>query len=88
MDEVFDIAEAYTGIDAPSTVSGGVFWWLGRLVGGLETVARPPQGLESELLQFFGSGQVLTDNSKATEELGIEHRPLEEGGSRPPGLGT
>ncbi|MFB6134562.1 MAG: hypothetical protein ABEJ55_06200 [Halanaeroarchaeum sp.] len=50
MDEVSEIAEASTGIEAPRTVSGAVFRWLGRLVGGLETVRRPSDGFESDLL--------------------------------------
>jgi dihydroflavonol-4-reductase len=47
-------------------------------VTGLESLTRPPEGFESELLGFFATGGVLVDNSKAKRELGIDHRPFEE----------
>jgi dihydroflavonol-4-reductase len=37
------------------------------------------EGLRSETFQFFETWAVLVDNSKAQRELGIQHRPLEEG---------
>lgn len=77
--EVLEIVEAMTGITAPRAVPGTIFSGLGRVVGVAELVTRPPEGFESELMQFFSSGGVLVDNSKAKRELDIEHRPLEEG---------
>jgi dihydroflavonol-4-reductase len=79
MTEVFEVAEDITGIAPPRTAPGAIFRVLGRLVGLAEGVRRPPEGLESETLAFFGSGAVLVDNAKAERELGIEHRPLREG---------
>jgi dihydroflavonol-4-reductase len=77
--EYFDIAENCTGVPAPRPVPGLVFGLLRYGVAGLETIRRPPEGFESELLGFFAAGEVLVDNSKARRELDIEHRSLEDG---------
>jgi dihydroflavonol-4-reductase len=77
--EVLEIVEEMTDIPAPRAVSGTIFYWLSRGIKPVEAVTRPPEGFESELLEFFSSGRVLVDNSKAVRELGIEHRPIEEG---------
>lgn len=77
--EVLGIVEEMTGIPAPRSVPGTVFAVLSEIVSVAELVTRPPEGFESELLRFFASGEVLVDNSKAIDELGIEHRPLEAG---------
>lgn len=77
--EVLGLVEELSGIPAPRAVPGTVFSWLSRAVSVVELATRPPDGFESELLKFFSSGGVLVDNSKATRELGIEHRPLEDG---------
>lgn len=77
--EVFDVAEELTGVSAPRAVPNAVVRGLGRVMDGVERFRTPPDGFEGELLRFLGSGQVLVDNSKAERELGIEHRPLEEG---------
>ena len=76
--EPFEIAEELTGIEAPRPVPGTLFRWIGHAMSGVETLTKPPEGFESELLYFFDSGAVLVDNSKAKRELGIEHRPLRE----------
>lgn len=77
--DFFEIAEELTGIPAPPAVPGWVFGLMRYGVAGLETITRPPEGLESELLGFFNSGSVLVDNSKAERELDIEHRSFREG---------
>lgn len=77
--EVLGIVEDLTGIPAPRSAPGTVFSLLSRIVAVAELVTRPPGGFESELLAFFASGSALIDNSKATAELGIDHRPLREG---------
>jgi dihydroflavonol-4-reductase len=79
MTDVFEIAEELTGIPAPRQLPGTAFRVMGHGMSVLETVTRPPEGFESELLRFFDSGGVLVDNSKARRELGIEHRPIEDG---------
>lgn len=78
MVEVFDMAEEITGISRPPALPRALFQVLGYGMRGVETVTKPPEGLESELLRFFASGRVLVDTSKARRELGIEHRPFEE----------
>lgn len=77
--DVFEVAADLTGVEMPRSVPGSVFRWLGRGVGVLEPAVQPPEGFESEMLRFFGTGPVLVDNAKAQRELGIEHRPLEDG---------
>lgn len=79
MVEMFEVAERLTGVKTPRTVPGALLRWLSHPIAGLERVTRPPEGLRSETFRFFDSGAVLVDNSKAQRELGIEHRPLEEG---------
>lgn len=77
--EVLDVVEDLTGISAPRTVPGSVFRVLGRAISVAELFTRPPDGFESELMAFFDGGASLVDNEKARRELGIEHRPLDEG---------
>lgn len=77
--EVFDLAEEITGIPAPRAVSPVVFSSLANVMGVVERVVTPPEGLTSELLAFHAGRDYAADNTKAVRELGIEHRPLEEG---------
>lgn len=77
--EVLGIVEDLTGIPGPRAVPSALFEVLSRGVSLAELVMRPPEGFESELMAFFTSGEVLVDNSKAKRELGIDHRPLEDG---------
>ncbi|MEF8772751.1 NAD-dependent epimerase/dehydratase family protein [Halodesulfurarchaeum sp.] len=77
--DVFGIVEDLTGIPAPRAVPDTLFAVLSKVVSVVEMVTRPPEGYESELLAFYSSGEMLVDNSKAERELGIEHRPLEDG---------
>ncbi len=77
--EVFERAEAITGISAPRPVPDAVFGVLARAMGLVERVTTPPEGYESESLSFLSDGQFDVDNSKARRELGLEHRPIEDG---------
>ncbi|WP_433629228.1 NAD-dependent epimerase/dehydratase family protein [Halomicrococcus sp. NG-SE-24] len=77
--EVLDQAEEITGIPAPRAVPDVVLSGLARIMRVAERFATPPEGLEAEALEFFAGKQYKVDNTKATRELGIEHRPLEEG---------
>jgi dihydroflavonol-4-reductase len=79
MVEVFDRAEEITGIPAPRPVPDTVFSGLARVMRVAERVITPPEGFEAELLEFFAGKQYNVDNTKAVRDLGIEHRPLEEG---------
>ncbi len=79
MAEVFGCAEEITGIPAPRTAPDWVFGVLATVMRGVEQVATPPKGFEAEMMEFFAGRQYLVDNTKAKRELGIEHRPLEDG---------
>lgn len=77
--DVFDLAERITGVQAPRTVSPLWFTLLEKLLAPVERVTTPPEGFESEIFRTYGGTEILVDSSKARQELGIEHRPLEEG---------
>jgi dihydroflavonol-4-reductase len=77
--EVFARAEEITGVPAPRVVSDVVFSGLARVMRVAERVVTPPEGLEAEMMEFFAGKRYNVDNTKATRELGIEHRPLEDG---------
>jgi dihydroflavonol-4-reductase len=77
--DVFECASEITGVPVPRIVPGTVFGGLAALVGAVERFVTAPGGLEAEGLRFFAGGGWPADNTKATEELGISHRPLEEG---------
>ena len=77
--EIFDLAEELTGISAPWKVSPLWFKLLEKVMTPVEWVMTPPEGFEPEKLRTYGGAEILVDNSKATRELGIEHRPIEDG---------
>ena len=77
--EVFERAEAITGVPAPRVVPAAAFGALARIMRVVDRVATPPKGLEPELLSFAAGRRYDVDNSKAKDELDLEHRPLEEG---------
>jgi dihydroflavonol-4-reductase len=79
MGEVLGSAEDITGIPAPRTVPDWLFGGLATVMRGIERVTDPPRGMEAEMMEFFAGRQYLVDNSRGKRELGIEHRPLEEG---------
>lgn len=77
--EVFDLAEELTGVPTPRAAPNTVFGVLARIMAGAEHVVAPPDGLEAEALRLFANTDLDVDNSKAKRELGVEHRPFEEG---------
>lgn len=77
--EIFKIAEKITGIPAPREAPPALFWVLAPVVDVAERVVRPPEGFESEWMDRMAGTTWLADTTKAQHELGIEHRPLEEG---------
>ncbi len=79
MTEVFAVAESITGVPVPRAVSPRVFRVLAGAMGVAERVITPPAGFEPELLRFMAGTTWPVDNTKATAELGISHRPLEDG---------
>lgn len=77
--EVFDIAADLTGVSGPRTVPPLWFTFLGKILTPVEWVTTPPEGFEPEAFRTFGGMEILVDNSKAKRELGLEHRPIEDG---------
>lgn len=77
--EMFELAEEITGIPAPRAVTPRFFGTLAPVVSVAERFARPPDGFESEFLRRMNGTTWVGDTSKAEKELGIEHRPIEEG---------
>lgn len=77
--EVFDLAGEITGVEPPRYVSPAWFTLMEKLTTPLEWFTTPPTGFEPETFRTYGGMEIVTDNSKAKEELGVEHRPLEEG---------
>ncbi|MBX0286953.1 NAD-dependent epimerase/dehydratase family protein [Halomicroarcula sp. F28] len=79
MEALFDVAEAITGVPAPRTVPPSLFGLLASAMGVVERVTTPPEGLRAETLDFLSGKHVAVDNTKARRELGIDHRPVEDG---------
>lgn len=77
--DVFEQAAEMTGRSPPRAVSPAWFQLLATALQPIEWVTAPPSGLEPETLRTYGGTKILVDNSKAKRELGIEHRPFEEG---------
>ena len=77
--EVFELAEAITGIDAPRAVPPAVFGALARVAAVVERFTTPPPMFQSEPLRVLAGATYFGDNAKATRELGLEHRPFAEG---------
>jgi dihydroflavonol-4-reductase len=77
--EVFGHAEEITGVPAPRPVPDVVFGTLATAMRNVERVTIPPEGFESEGLDFLSGRQWDVDNTKSKRELGIEFRSLEEG---------
>ncbi len=77
--EVFELAEEITGVPAPRSVRPAVLGALSRIMSIAEHVVTPPEALQAERLRVLAGTNVVVDNSKAKRELGINHRPLEEG---------
>jgi dihydroflavonol-4-reductase len=79
MAEVLGCAEEITGVPSPRPVPDTVFATLSTVMRNVERVTRPPEGFESEMLDFLAGRQWYVDNTKATRELGVEFRSLEGG---------
>lgn len=77
--DVFQIGEETTGIPAPRAAPTGVFRTIGAVVGLVEHLITPPQGKRAEEFRFLARTRTLLDNTKAQEDLGLNHRSLEEG---------
>lgn len=77
--DIFELASEMTGISPPRGVSPVWFQLLAKIMRPVEMITTPPKGFEPEVFRTYGGTQIRVDNSKAKQELGIEHRPFEEG---------
>lgn len=77
--DAFDIAEEVTGIDAPPAVPPVLFRWGAGLMSIPARVLSLPPMYQPEAMRVFAGATYLGDNGRAERELGLEHRPLEEG---------
>lgn len=79
MPEFLSVAASVTDKEVPLTVPGSVFSVMVPLAKAAETVTTLPEGMRAENLDFFASTRQHFDTSKAATELGVDHRPLEDG---------
>ena len=77
--EIFECAEPITGIPVPRVVSPSVFRGLAGVMGIVERFVDPPKGFEAESLRGIANVHWPVDNAKAKTELGLKHRPLDQG---------
>lgn len=77
--ELFDIVAGIADRDPPRSVPHAVFGGLSRVAGILERVWTLPQEYRAERLRILDGVTYLGNNRKATDELGLTHRPLREG---------
>lgn len=77
--EMFDLAEDITGIDAPRALSPRLFGAMAPVAAVVDRVVDLPADYKPESLRALGGTTYLADNSKARDELDLEHRPFEEG---------
>ena len=63
----------------PRAVPPWVIGFLASAMGVLEHMITPPKGFEAEALRFLAESNFDVDNAKARRDLGLEHRPFEEG---------
>ena len=77
--EALALAEQITGIPAPRAISPRWFALMSSVASVLDRVVDLPSEYNPESLRVLAGATYLGDNSKATAELGLEHRPFEEG---------
>ena len=75
--EVFEIVEAITGRRAPIAVPPAMFRILARLISPVDGLL--PRQYSAEAMRVLGGVTYYGDNSKATRELDLEHRPIRAG---------
>lgn len=77
--EALEVAEAITGISAPPAVPPVLFRVMARATALVEPFVDLPAMYEPEALRVVGGATYLGDSTRARRELGLRHRPLEEG---------
>jgi nucleoside-diphosphate-sugar epimerase len=73
---LFDIVADIAGRKPPRAVTPAVFRALAPISGLVERYVTLPPDYRSERLRVLAGVTYLGDNSKARQELGLEHRPL------------
>lgn len=77
--EIFKMAAEMTGRSAPRNVSPMWFRLLAKILEPIDRVRPLPEGFQPEMFRTYGNTTTHVDNSKAREELGIEHRDFRDG---------
>ena len=77
--DALSLAEELTGIPAPRSISPRWFRMLAPIASRIERFVTLPKPIHPELLYWMAGTTWLADNSKATRELGLTHRSLEDG---------
>lgn len=77
--ELFDIAAQAADRDPPRAVPPALFGGLATVASLLERITTLPKDYRAERLRVLAGVTYLGDNSKAKTELGLDHRPLEDG---------
>jgi nucleoside-diphosphate-sugar epimerase len=77
--ELFDIVANVAGRDPPRAVSPALFRTLAPVADFLERFVTLPTDYRAERLRALAGVTYIGDNSKATNELGLEHRSLQAG---------
>lgn len=77
--DLFDIVAEIAERDPPRAVSPTLFSTLAPVAGILERVVTLPKNYRAESLRVLAGVTYLGDNSKATNDLGLGHRPLRAG---------
>ena len=77
--EAFDYVAEAAGRPPPRALPPWVFGALAPVAQVLERVVTLPQDYRAETLRVLAGATYLGDNTRATQELGLEHRPLREG---------
>ncbi|MDX1611513.1 MAG: NAD-dependent epimerase/dehydratase family protein, partial [Candidatus Thermoplasmatota archaeon] len=76
---IMELAAEITGRDAPRTLPPWVFQAMAGVSSLINRVTDLPEGYDPETLRVMAGTTYLGDNAKAVTELGLEHRPIEEG---------
>lgn len=77
--ELFDIVADIVDRDPPRAVSPALFRVLARVAALLERGVSLPKAYRAETLRVLAGVTYIGDNSKATAELGLDHRTLQAG---------
>lgn len=77
--EIMEMAASITDIPPPRAVSPAIFRMLSRVMAPIERMVSVPPSYSAEALRVLAGTTYWGDNSKATKELNLTHRPVAEG---------